>query len=202
MLLPMQNYPFQKGVAPMRRRAWKPAEKWSEPQDRTAAGDIDLSDERIPADLRTKVIAAVMRGGAFAQEVADDISDMLDEGRIDPATAAAVLRALRAGAAGTAQGGDGSGGDGPVEVSPFGWPTPVRPDTAPPPPSDANGFLYPPELKRRTASGLAKRGKLPLLTRLQRRCQLIEQGDFNVAPNMKAIEKQIEREFKLGLLAP
>jgi hypothetical protein len=193
----MQNYPFQKNLAPMRRRAWKPAEKWSEPQDRTLSGDIDLSDERIPAELRLKVIAARLVGGAFAAEVGDVISDMLDDGRIDPAIAAALLRALRPGAAGTAQAGDGAGGDGPVEVSSFGWPRPVNADYAPAPPADANGFLYPPDLKARTLHGLAKRGKP---TRLERKCELIKKGPMGVKPDLRAIERQVEVEFRQGLL--
>jgi hypothetical protein len=207
MLLAMQNYPFQKGLAPMGRGAYRicDLEKWSEPGDRTLSGDIDLSDERIPAELRTKVIAARLLGGAFAQEVADQISDMLEDGRIDASVAAAVLRALRANAPGTAQGGDGGGGDGPVEISPFGEPRPVNREVAPAPPSDAAGFLYPPSLKQgRTAHGLAKRGKRSPaeMARIRRICRLMELEPDGQRPDMEKIYRIVDREVRLGLLAP
>jgi hypothetical protein len=38
-------------------------------------------------------------------------------------------------------------------------------------------------------------------TRLERKCQLIAAGPFNVKPNMAAINATVEREFKQGLLA-
>jgi hypothetical protein len=224
MLLPMQNYPFQKGLAPMRRRAWKPAEKWSEPQDRTKAGDVDLmgprgalsaaqalADPRIPQDLRQRVVSAVMVGGEFAQAVASEIAEMVDDGRLDPATAAAIMRALapREDMNGDYQAGTGDGGDAAIATGsawarPLGDPWaggrgPIEPDYAPAPPADANGFLYPPQLKRRTAHGLTKRGRL---TRLERKCELIAAGPFNVKPDMKAIERRVALEFKQGLLAP
>jgi hypothetical protein len=208
MILAQRSYPFTKGLASMRRRAWKPCEKWSEPQDRTKAGDIDLSDERIPAELRLKVIAARMYGGEFARSVGDEIDDALDDGRIDPAIAAALLRALgpREDMNGDYQAGTGDGGDaghatGDAWARPLGDPWaggkgPIKPPYAPP--SSDPGYLLPIDAKRRMASGLMKRGRL---TRLERKCELIAAGPFNAKPNMKAIEAQVEREFKQGLLA-
>jgi hypothetical protein len=73
--------------------------------------------------LRNKVLAGRLYGGPFAQEVADEISDMLDGGRIDPAIAAALLRALalRPGQAGDVQAGTGDGGDARILNPPDGW---------------------------------------------------------------------------------
>jgi hypothetical protein len=230
-LQPIRDYPFiAKGaVKPMRRGTYRPCDKWSEPGDRTKAGDVDLmgprgplsaaealADPRIPQSLRQRVVSAVMVGGGFAQEVGSEIAEMVDDGRLDPATAAAIMRALnpREDMDGDYQAGTGDGGDAVVATGdawarrgsdPWaGGKGPVGRDVAPAPGADASGFLYPPELKRRTLQGLAKyaseRTKRKL-TRLERKCELIEQGPFNVKPEMRAIEKQIEREFRAGLLA-
>jgi hypothetical protein len=162
--------------------------------------------------VRNIVVAAVMRGGAYAREAADRVAQMVDDGLISVSTGAAALRAinLKPSMTGDFQVGDTEGGDGHISSPPDDWGVggtdpwaggkrPAMRDIAPP--SDASGFLYPPSGKGRSAPkalGLTKRRKL---TRLERTCQLIAtDGPFDAAPNMTAIEAQVAREFKLGLL--
>jgi hypothetical protein len=172
--------------------------------------DLDaLGDPEVPQDVRNIVVAAVMRGGQYAREAADRVAQMVDDGLISAAVGAAALRAinLKPSMDGDFQVGDGSGGTGRISSPPDSWGVggtdpwaggkrPAMRDIAPP--SDAPGYLYPPDGKSRRALTLAKR---PKLTRLQRKCQLINEGPFDEAPDMRAIEKQVAREFELGLVA-
>jgi hypothetical protein len=220
---PLRAYPFGKAAAsllPVGRRTWTPAVSWSPPDDappqraRAALNAAEaLADPAIPPELRNKVIAAILVGGEFAARVASSIADLADSDQLEPAVAAAILRALnpKPDMDGDYQVGDGSGsssgvatGDAWARGGSDPWaggkgPAPAKPLYAEP--SDNPGYLFSTdwrEGKARTLRGLTKRGKP---TRLERKCELIAAGPFNVAPDMKAIERQVEREFKLGLLA-
>jgi hypothetical protein len=203
----MRAYPFEKSaLPPMRRGTWRPVDKWVAPDDRPAArasGALNAAEAvaspQVPDALRNRVVAARLFGGSMAGAVADEVGEMIDDGRLSPDVGAAILRGLRASAPGTAQGGDGEGGDAPVDVSPFGQPRPINPDYAPAPPADANGFLYPPQLKAQRGHGLMKRGSRSM-AELKRIAQLIEESPPGRAPNMAAIEAQVAREKRLGLL--
>jgi hypothetical protein len=127
-----------------------------------------LADPRISPALRNRVLAAVMYGGAFARRVADEIAA---DNKLDPAIAAAILRALalKPAQAGDFQAGDASGGDLPISRSPVddwgvggtdrwggGGKGPARGNVAAP--SSEAGFLFPPEGKSRWALF----GKVPM----------------------------------------
>jgi hypothetical protein len=188
------------------------------PDDKARAAGEALADPSVPPSLRMRVVSAVMSGGAFAAQVKDEIAEMVDDGRLSTAVGTAILRAIPATEAPRGQWrvGDTTGGSGAISSPPDDWGIggtddwgvggrrPAMRDIAPP--SDAAGFLYPPSGKSRsgTVRKMAPRGSRAdrKLTRLERRCQLIAtDGPFDEAPDMQAIERQIAREFELGLLA-
>jgi hypothetical protein len=181
-----------------------------------------LSDPSVSQALRTRVVAAALSpASAFAAELKDEIVEMCDDGRLSVDIAAALLRAInpKNGQAGGYEVGDTRGGDAPLGSLPVDWgatlmggggpakpspPAAGRPGPAPvgplyAPASDNPGYLFDTSWREgKKMRGLAKR---PKLTRLQRKCQLINEGPFNEAPDMRAIEKQVAREFELGLIA-
>ena len=64
------------------------------PDDKARAAGEALTDPSVPPPLRMRVVSAVMSGGAFADEVRDEIAEMVDDGRLSVAVGAAILRAL------------------------------------------------------------------------------------------------------------
>jgi hypothetical protein len=128
MLQPMRNYPFAKGLSFMPRGTWRPIDKWLDkgvaPAASAGTRDYDtIIDPGLPDGVRTKLIAALMFGGEFARQVASEVAEMVDDGRLDPSAGAALLRALRATElqSGTAQSGDGAGGEDRRAADADGW---------------------------------------------------------------------------------
>jgi hypothetical protein len=170
-----------------------------------------LASPEVPMSLRVRIVSARLAGGDFARQVADEVAEMIDDGRLSLAVGAEILRAIKPRdqpQRGDFQVGDTRGGDGPLESPADGWgrggaddwggggKNPAMRDVAPP--SAAPGYLYLPDGKGRRAMTLTK-GRKP--TRLERKCELIKTGPFNVRPDMRAIERQVAREFELGLIA-
>jgi hypothetical protein len=172
-----------------------------------------LADPSVSQALRTRVVAAALSPrSAFAAELKDEIAEMVDDGRLSVDIAAALMRAIDPKdqpQRGEWRVGDTRGGDLAISSPVDDWGVggtdrwggggkgPAMRAIAPP--SSAPGYLYPPDGKSRRALTLTKGRKL---TRLQRRCQLIAtDGPFDTAPDMRAIEKQIAKEFELGLIA-
>jgi hypothetical protein len=132
---------------------------------------------------------------------------MVDDGRLSVDIAAALLRAIDP----KDQPGRGDwqvGVTGPIDSPPDGWGRggtdrwggggkgPAMCDIAQP--SDNPGYLFSTDWREgKKMRGLTKRRKL---TRLERKCELIKAGPFDEAPDMRAIEIQVAREFELGLL--
>jgi hypothetical protein len=214
MILSQRAYPFTRGLSTVRRGTWRPVDKWVAPDDRPpsragAALNVAeaLADPQIPPDLRNRTVGALMNGGAFARNVADEVSEMVDDDRVSPAIGAAILRAidLKPSQVGDVQASDGSGGDNPIGNPPDAWGAPwmgggrpANPDYAVP--SLESGYLYPPRLKSsRMGHGLAKRSKRST-AELRRICELIEASPDGVAPDMKKIEAIVARELRQGLL--
>ena len=135
----------------------------------------------MPDALRNRIIAARLYGGELSSNVADEVGDMIDDGRLSSDVGAAILRGLRPrpSQAGDVQVGDGAEGDSRLGNPPDGWGAlwvggarPANPDYAPP--SLEPGYLYPPSLKQsRRGRGLFKRGSRSL-AELRRIAELME----------------------------
>jgi hypothetical protein len=209
----MRKFPWAEAVSARTRKTYRLCEVMKGAAADDTAGvigakapDADaLADPSVSPGLRMRVVSARLYGGSFAQTVADEITAACDDGRLSLSVAAALLRAIspKNGQAGGYEVGDTRGGSAPLGNPPDDWGAdrmgfggPARRDVAPP--SGEPGYLFPPDGKSRRALTLMKRRKP---TRLERKCELIAVGPFDMAPDMAAIERQVAREFELGLLA-
>jgi hypothetical protein len=181
---------------------------------RTAPDADALASPSVSQALRMRVVAAVQYGGAFARQVADEIADMVDDGRLTPAVGAAILRVI---ALEPAQGGDFQVGlTGPLDSPPDNWgeggndlwggggKQPARRDVAPP--SHAFGYLFPPSGKGRALGTMREMPPRGALSRsewtseeLEKICRMIRDWPGDGAPDVQKIYEIVRRERRLGL---
>jgi hypothetical protein len=178
-----------------------------------------LGGSEVPQEVRNIVVAATMRGGEYAREVADRVAQMVDDEIISPAIGAAALRAINLKPAMT---GDFQVGvTGPIDSPPDGWGVggtdswaggkrPAMRAIAPP--SSNPGFLFdtsaregkskrPVDLtKGMNAASRAVSGRSAwTLAELHKICRMIEDWPGDGAPNMQEIYSRVLAERRSGL---